>query len=478
VPLPAFAGRDFPAVAPDRRELSSALRGGTSTATGRRRRCVAGRLRQGLPVRSDLRRALNSRLRAASDWAPPRQVPARFSDTGDCLCPSLGILTMELRIFRWAAAAAFTIALAGCGGGEVAPGSVRFALTDAPACGFDEVNLTIERIRVHRSADANENAAGWTDLRLNPARRIDLLKLRNGVLEELGQLPLPGGRYTQLRLVLAANSGSGVPAHSVVPTGGTETALTTPSGLQSGIKLIHSFSVASNQVADVLLDFDACRSVVRAGSGTYRLKPVLKVVPRTGTAISGYVDASLSGVTVTAQKSGAVLRSTTADADGRFVLAFLDPAQSPFDVVFSAGGRATAVVSGVPLTSTAGAVLSRIDAPIALPAAAARTASGTIGPTAARDTAVVRALQAVGTAAAVEVAQLNADASAGSYSLLLPTATPRVAPYTTHLPLAFVNGLNAARYTLEAKADGYAAQTQAIDLTGNPATWDVTLVRE
>jgi len=35
---------------------------------------------------------------------------------------------------------------------------VRFALTDAPACGFDQVNVSIERIRVHRDASANENA--------------------------------------------------------------------------------------------------------------------------------------------------------------------------------------------------------------------------------------------------------------------------------------------------------------------------------
>lgn len=374
-------------------------------------------------------------------------------------------------------AAGVLATLAACGGGTTLSGTVRFALTDAPACGFDEVNITVERIRVHRSAEATDNSTGWSELRLNPARRIDLLKLRNGVLEELGQMTLASGQYTQLRLVLAANSGTGTPANSVVPGGGSETALAVPSGSQTGIKLIHPFTVATNATADVLLDFDACRSVVHAGaSGTYWLKPVIKVVPRTTTAITGYVDPSVAGVVVSAQTGGAVRRATAPDENGRFVLGFLDPALAPFDVVFSAAGRTTAVVSGVPLTASAGAELARMQAPIALPASASRQASGTVGPSLARDSAVVRALQAVGAVAAVEVATVNVDAASGSYSLNLPTAQPRIASYSTTLPLSFDNGGNTARYTLEAKADGYAAQTQAIDLTNNPATWNVTLV--
>ena len=49
--------------------------------------------------------------------------------------------------------------------------------------------------------------------------------MTNGVLAELGQTALPAGKYTQLRLVLAANDGSHPLANSVVPTGSAETAL-------------------------------------------------------------------------------------------------------------------------------------------------------------------------------------------------------------------------------------------------------------
>jgi hypothetical protein len=383
-------------------------------------------------------------------------------------------------VYPWRAGAAACVAAflaAGCGGGESPSGSVRFALTDAPACGFDQVNITVERIRVHRSANAGDNEVGWSELRLNPAKKIDLLKLQNGVLEDLGQLPLSSGQYTQLRLVLASASGSGAPANSVVPVGGSERALTVPSGTQTGIKLIHPFSVSANNVADVVLDFDACRSIVRAGaSGNYLLKPVVKVVPRTGTAISGYVDPAVNGVTVSAQKAGVVLRSTAPDAGGRFVIAFLDPAQSPFDVVASANGRTTAVVSGVPLTSTASTEVSRADAPITLPEAATRTAGGTVGPMAVHEIAAVRAMQAVGGVPRVEVARVNVDASSGNYSLALPIVQARIATYSTTLPLTFNGGGNAARYTLDAFADGYVAQSRAIDLTTDPATWSPTLV--
>ena len=49
-----------------------------------------------------------------------------------------------------AAACAAALLLAACGSGETDPGKVRFALTDAPACGFEQVNVSIERIRVNR----------------------------------------------------------------------------------------------------------------------------------------------------------------------------------------------------------------------------------------------------------------------------------------------------------------------------------------
>src|SRR5205814_1338486 len=146
-------------------------------------------------------------------------------------------------------------------GGSAAQGSMRFALTDAPSCGYDHVWVTVEKVSVHQSSSASDTDAGWTDLTLSPARRIDLVTLTNGVLEELGTVPLAAGHYSQVRLVLASNTaGANPPANAVQPTGGSVVALTTPSGQQSGLKLKANADVAGGQMADLVLDFDACSS--------------------------------------------------------------------------------------------------------------------------------------------------------------------------------------------------------------------------
>lgn len=67
----------------------------------------------------------------------------------------------------------------GGGGATAQPGTLGVSLTDAPACGYEQVNVTVSRVRVHQSDNASENAAGWTDITLNPARTINLLNLND-----------------------------------------------------------------------------------------------------------------------------------------------------------------------------------------------------------------------------------------------------------------------------------------------------------
>jgi Domain of unknown function (DUF4382) len=397
------------------------------------------------------------------------------------------IVMNKSRLFQWvgsALSASVVSLLAACGGGSdydstpapsaAATGTLRVALTDAPACGFDHVYVTVERVRVHQTSSANDNDAGWSEVVLNPAQRIDLLGLTNGVLAELGQTPLVAGQYKQVRLVLRPNGG-GTPANSVVPTGGAETALDTPSATQSGLKLIHAFTVAPNTLTDLLLDFDACRSVVRKGNGGFNLKPVIAVIPRTTTAIVGTVDPALIGVTVSVQKNGAVVRSTTPNANGDFVLSGLDPAQSPFDVVFRATSVTTSVVTATPITAGASTRISTTAAPITLPVAVTGVANGKILPISA--SASIRALQAVGSVPKIEVAHDNADATIGNYSLTLPITAPRLATYSIMLPLTFSSqAASAANYTLEAFATGYVTQSKAVTIGAMPVVNDFTLV--
>ena len=107
--------------------------------------------------------------------------------------------TQTLSCCKYLAGATALAALVACGGGGgdggdgSGTGTLKLALTDAPSCGYDAVNVTVQKIRVHQSATAADDASGWHELTLNPARRVDLLSLTNGVLEELGELPLPTG---------------------------------------------------------------------------------------------------------------------------------------------------------------------------------------------------------------------------------------------------------------------------------------------
>ena len=386
-------------------------------------------------------------------------------------------------------------ALAACGGGGGDGGSavgggdgtLRVAMTDAPSCGYDHVWVTVEKVRVHQSAGAADEDSGWSEVALAAPKRIDLLSLANGVLEELGTAPVPAGRYTQVRLVLASNtgSGSGALANAVHPTGGAETALTTPSATQSGLKLKANFDVAAGQVADLVLDFDACRSVVQAGrSGQYILKPVIAVVPRVLSGIQGYVTTtlSLSSTTVAAQQNGATVRSTAPDSSGRFSIPYLGT--GTYTLVITSDGRATTVLTGVPAGTTTTVVNGTATA-IAPPLSSMADVTGTVSVSTvagsstvstALTTANVRALQALTGGPTIEVANRPVDGVSGVYSLRLPVAAPVKAAYAAGAPLSFTaDTAVAGKYTLQAQAPDRAVLEQAVTVTsGTPATANFT----
>lgn len=383
--------------------------------------------------------------------------------------------------------------LSACGGGGSSSdtnlsGTLGVAITDAPACGFDAVNVTVNKVRVHQSATAGDTDAGWTDITLSPARKINLLNLTNGALENLGQTPLTPGRYTQLRLVLDANAGSAI-ANSVVPSGTVnEVSLDTPSAVQSGIKLVNQFDVAAGQRVDLVLDFDACKSVVRKGNGGFALKPVVKVVPTVLNGINGFVPPALltQHVMVTAQQNGTIVAATAPNATtGEFYLARLVPGN--YDVVITADNSATAVIAAVPVaTATSTTTLSSASAPINLVAAA--TAPGIIGGTVAlapvsiTEVATVSAKQSFAAGPTVTVKYQGVDIATGAYALTLPTVAPQLAPYSATLPLVFTAQANTlpgtGKYKVEAAANGYAVQSvPSVDIsTANQLGVSFTLI--
>jgi len=370
-------------------------------------------------------------------------------------------------ILSWTAVASVTALLVtACGGGGGAyvsaptspsgNGTLRIAMTDAPACGFDAVNVTIQKVRVHQSSSASDTDSGWSDIVLSPAKRVNLLSLTNGVLSELGQTPLPTGRYTQLRLVLADNSNTSPLANSVVLTSDkSEVALTTPSGQQSGLKTNIGIDIAANQMADFVLDFDACKSVVTAGnSGKYLLKPVVNVIPRYVSGVSGFVDpavAATSNFSVSLQLGGVVIKATTPDATGKFTLQPVAP--GTYSLVLAGTGRTTVVVTGVVVAADTVTALNTATLALNPPAAATGTVVGT-----ATTGSSVRALQTFTGGPTVQVAGRFVDDVTGAYTFTLPTTAPMVGPYVVApTPLVLTADTAAAgKYTMAASLTGFA----------------------
>ncbi|WP_430869489.1 DUF4382 domain-containing protein [Cupriavidus basilensis] len=376
------------------------------------------------------------------------------------------------------------LSLVACGGGDEffgfssgGSGTLNVSMTDAPSCGFDHVFVTVSGVRVHTDPNADVNGSGWVDVTVSPPLRIDLLSLTNGALATLGQTSLAAGTYQQIRLVLALN-GAGALANSVVPTGGTEQALDTPSAAQAGIKIIRSFTVARGTLTGLVLDFDACRSIVALGNGSFSLNPVVSALP---TAVSGAVTGALAnapGARVYAQRNGVVVKTTVADANGNFTLSPVEQSSAAgnVDVVIvptSAAGRGSGIVRGVPVVAGGSTAIATAFAAITLPASAFRTVSGTVTPASAQ--AIVRALQLTG-GGSFEIAATAAASDSGAYRLFrtqpaLPAAAPVVGTYQTVLPIPLMADTGAAgAYSIQASSAAGAVITQQVNVAGADAT--------
>jgi hypothetical protein len=254
-------------------------------------------------------------------------------------------------------------------------------------------------------------------------------------------------------------------ANALVLSGSTtEIPLTTPSAQQSGFKLQARFDVQSGQVADMVLDFDACRSIVKAGaSGRYNLKPVVAVIPRLTTAIEGYVDPALaSGVVVSTRDPDDNLRATVPHpVTGKFTLAYL-PANSNYTVVVAGQNLTTAAITNVAVSLATGVTtLNTAQTPIVPSASAMASVAGVVSDSSALLTeARVSASQTLSTGQSVQVASMGVDPVTAEYTLALPLAAAVKAPYVSGSPLVFTtDSMVAGRYNMNGTATGYTTQS-------------------
>lgn len=158
---------------------------------------------------------------------------------------------------------------------------VTVRLTDAPG-DYDEVNVEVIDVLIKSNTSPEEG--GWVSLGNVTPTVYNLLDLTGGVTALLAENSVPSGKLGQIRLVLGTNN-------TVVKDGVTYD-LTTPSGQQSGLKLLVNTILQPDFTYDFLIDFDVEKSIVveAGGSGNYNLNPVLRVSAQVNSgAIKGTV---------------------------------------------------------------------------------------------------------------------------------------------------------------------------------------------
>jgi len=180
-------------------------------------------------------------------------------------------------------------------------GKIKISLTDAPFPSdlVEEVNVTIDMVRLKMAGEdeTEDSELAETDdgsefITLEVDETFNLLALRNGVTVTLGELEIPAGKYSEVRLhVVEAKI-------KLVGVEG-EMDIKIPSGSSSGLKIkIKPFLVIDDAEAEsyeLLLDFDVSRSFLVKGNMKkgeikgFMFKPVIRA---TNLASAG----SLSGL--------------------------------------------------------------------------------------------------------------------------------------------------------------------------------------
>lgn len=143
----------------------------------------------------------------------------------------------------------------------VGTAKVELRLTDAPAQ-YEEVNIDVQKIVFKMNGDDDIHFP------LENPGIYNLLELNNGIDVLLGETVLPVGSISQIRLILGENN--------TIKVDGVVHPLHTPSAQQSGLKVNVHYTLEPDMVYQIWLDFDAGKSIVERGNGTYGLKPVIR----------------------------------------------------------------------------------------------------------------------------------------------------------------------------------------------------------
>jgi hypothetical protein len=219
--------------------------------------------------------------------------------------------------------------------GTSATGKLEVRMTDNPA-EYQEVNIDLQKVEVHTSGDTS-STSGWTAVNITPGI-YNLLELTNGLDTVLGSVTLPVGKVSQIRFKLGNNN--------TVKVNDQVYALSTPSADQSGLKLQVHADIKENITYSMLIDFDAARSVVKTGNGTYKLKPVLRVITEATTGgFKGTVLPAASHAVIYAIKGTDSVSTFANDSTGMFMIKGLAPGDYTIHIKPGSSHRDTSFTS-------------------------------------------------------------------------------------------------------------------------------------
>ena len=169
-------------------------------------------------------------------------------------------------------------------------GTVKLLVTDAPPGeNVTSIMVTIaeEGVEIHKAVAEQEQTEGGTQTQTQQqvqqgegewikidiaedAGTFDLLDIK-GIEQFLGETEVDAGKYTQLRLT--------VEKIEVALDGGKLQLANLPSGV---LRFVRPFDVVAGETVEILIDFDADRSVNVTGAGKIQVKPVVKLEIKTG----------------------------------------------------------------------------------------------------------------------------------------------------------------------------------------------------
>jgi hypothetical protein len=340
--------------------------------------------------------------------------------------------------------------LMACGGGSssgTSYGTLSTSLTDSTTDEYQAVYVTIARVEVH-----HDGGGTWETV-ATPDKTYNLLELVNGVRTTLGVSSLATGHYTQMRLIIGKTPETGMNmlgmqhphANYAIDQAGVVHEMKVPSGTNSGLKIVNGFDINENQTTELLLDFDAMRSVVKAGSsGQYLLKPTIKVLHSANYAsafgtVTDAGNAVQMGALVTAQvtapavldaKDQVVIEAGTLTADNGEYAVFLE--SGDYNLVVSQTGYLPACTA---VTLPAGSAIM-VDFTLAAPVTPPGNISGivTVANTAADQYVTIDFRQAITCIDALAATKITVKSvnigNGGVYSVDLPAGDYQVVTST------------------------------------------------